>query len=116
MIALLTALAILWAVPMITAIDRALVFNGWRNFRDVILGDIGGVTLFRTYLNSGLVAIMHAVLVVTVSTLAGYAFSFFSFKGKEAVYFVVLISWRFRRPRYWCRCSSSCASCTSATR
>jgi raffinose/stachyose/melibiose transport system permease protein len=91
MLAFLLVLAALWSLPLIAAIVRAFAFNGIQNFIDVITQDIGGVSLLRTYLNSFVVAISHALVVVAVSALAGYGFTFFDFRGKETAYFVVLI-------------------------
>lgn len=91
MLAFLLVLAALWSLPLIAALVRAFAFNGIQNFIDVITQDIGGISLLRTYLNSFVVAISHALVVVAVSALAGYGFTFFDFRGKETAYFVVLI-------------------------
>lgn len=91
MVSLLVAMALLWVVPIASAIDRALVFNGWRNFSEVITGDIGGITLWRTYWNSFVIAFLHAAMVVAVSSLAGYGFAKFEFRGKEVMYYVTLV-------------------------
>lgn len=91
MLAFLIALAALWSLPLIAAVSRAFAFNGIQNFIDVLTQDIGGISLFRTYLNSFAVALMHALVVVAVSALAGYGFTFFDFRGKEIAYFVVLV-------------------------
>ncbi|MCY4623100.1 MAG: carbohydrate ABC transporter permease [bacterium] len=91
MMALLLIMGALWIVPAIAAIDRALVFNGWKNFTDVIFGDIGGITLWRTYRNSFVIALLHAAVVVAVSSLAGYSFAKFDFRGKEVMYYVTLV-------------------------
>ena len=91
MVSLLVAMALLWLVPIASAVDRALVFNGWRNFSEVITGDIGGITLWQTYWNSFAIAFLHAAMVVGVSSLAGYGFAKFEFRGKEAMYYVTLV-------------------------
>lgn len=91
MLTFLLLLAAIWSLPLIAALARAFAFNGVQNFVDVVTQDIGGVSLLRTYLNSFAIAIMHAAIVVTVSALAGYGFTFFEFRGKELAYFVVLI-------------------------
>lgn len=91
MLAFLLILAALWSLPLIAAVLRAFAFNGVQNFIDVLTQDIGGVSLLRTYLNSFIVAITHALVVVAVSALAGYGFTFFDFRGKETAYFVVLV-------------------------
>jgi raffinose/stachyose/melibiose transport system permease protein len=91
MIAFLVVLAALWAIPLIAAVARGFAFNGVQNFIDVLTQDIGGVSLLRTYLNSFVIAIIHALVVVSVSALAGYGFTFFEFRGKEVLYHLVLI-------------------------
>ena len=91
MVSLLVAMGLLWVVPIAAAIDRALVFNGWRNFSEVIRGDIGGITLWQTYWNSFAIAFLHAAIVVAVSSLAGYGFAKFDFRGKEVMYYVTLV-------------------------
>lgn len=91
MLAFLLALAAVWAVPLISAIARGFAFNGLRNFTDVLFAEIGGVSLLRTYLNSFVVALMHAGVVVVISALAGYGFTYFEFRGKNVAYYVVLV-------------------------
>lgn len=91
MVTLLVAMGLLWIVPIASAIDRALVFNGWRNFTEVITGDIGGITLWQTYWNSFIIAFLHAAMVVAVSSLAGYGFAKFEFRGKELMYYTTLV-------------------------
>lgn len=91
MMAFLILLAAIWSLPLIAAITRAFAFNGIQNFIDVITQDIGGITLLRTYFNSMVVAITHALVVVSISALAGYGFTFFEFRGKETIYFIVLV-------------------------
>ncbi|OLP46180.1 carbohydrate ABC transporter permease [Rhizobium oryziradicis] len=91
MTAFLVVLAILWALPLIAAVSRGFAFNGLQNFIDVLTQDIGGVSLLRTYMNSFAIALMHALVVVTISALAGYGFTFFEFRGREFLYQCVLI-------------------------
>ena len=91
MVSLLTAMGLLWLLPIFSAIDRALVFNGWGNFWAVITGDIGGITLQQTYWNSFVIAFLHAAIVVSVSSLAGYGFANFEFPGKEIMYYTTLL-------------------------
>ncbi len=88
---ILVAMGLLWVVPILAAVDRALVFNGWRNFSEVISGDIGGITIWRTYANSFAIALLHAAMVLVVASLAGYGFAKFDFRGKEVMYYVTLV-------------------------
>ncbi len=91
MAVVLCALGAIWVIPIIAAINRALIFNGWSNFTDVMFNDIGGISLWRTYLNSGMIAVLHAGVVVTVSALAGYGFAKFEFRGKNFMYYATII-------------------------
>ena len=91
MVFFLVVLAALWSLPLIAALLRGFAFNGLANYSDVLFGNIGGITLWRTYLNSFIIALLHALLVVTVASLAGYGFAFFHFRGKECAYFIVLV-------------------------
>ncbi len=91
MVFFLVILAALWSLPLIATLLRGFAFNGLANFSDVLFGNIGGITLWRTYLNSFIIALLHAFLVVAIASLAGYGFAFFRFKGKECAYFIVLV-------------------------
>lgn len=91
MVGILVILGVVWSIPIIAAVNRALVFNGWKNFTDVMFHDIGGISLWRTYWNSFVIAAVHAGMVVAVSSLAGFGFAKFEFRGKELMYYVTLI-------------------------
>ncbi|PDT26375.1 ABC transporter permease [Rhizobium sp. L9] len=91
MTALLVFLAAVWSLPLIAAVTRGFAFNGAQNFIDVLTESIGGVSLLRTYLNSFVIAVFHAVVVVAISALAGYGFTYFEFKGREVLYHIVLV-------------------------
>lgn len=88
---LLWFMAVLWLVPVVSALNRSLVFNGIDNYLSLFDAQIGGVTIFRTYVNSMIIAAGHAFLVITVSSLAGFAFSKLSFPGNNVVYYLVII-------------------------
>ena len=88
---LIGAMALLWGLPLMAAIARGFAFNGVQNFVDVIFGDIGGITLGRTYFNTLVIALLHAFFVVLVSALAGYGFYIFVFRFNTVLYFVVLV-------------------------
>ncbi|NEW04814.1 carbohydrate ABC transporter permease [Paenibacillus sp. SYP-B3998] len=61
---------------------NASVFN-----YDIVMEN---ATLFKSYLNSGLVAACVVCLSVSSSLLAGYAFAKGQFKGKKALFLIVL--------------------------
>ena len=89
--ALLFLMAIVWLLPIYSAINRSLVFNGWQNYVSLLTEPVGGVMIYRTYFNSAVNAIGHAFFVLTVSSLAGFAFSKLSFVGKNLIYYLVII-------------------------
>ncbi|WP_424984290.1 carbohydrate ABC transporter permease [Maritalea sp. S77] len=91
MSAFLVILALIWSIPIVNAVIRGFAFNGIQNYIDVIFGDIGGIFLWRTYVNSLAIALVHATIVTLVSALAGYGFAFLEFRGKEVFYFIVLM-------------------------
>ena len=91
MLGFLTVLALIWTIPPVAAVVRGFAFGGWRNFTDLMTQPIGGITLLRTYLNSAIIAAIHAGLVVWIASLAGYGFAFFNFRFKSAAYFLVLV-------------------------
>lgn len=88
---ILFVLAALWLVPVFSAIQRSFVFNGVQNYVSLFTEPIGGITIFQTYVNSTIIAIAHAFLVVTISALSGFAFSKLSFNGKNLIYYMVII-------------------------
>jgi ABC-type glycerol-3-phosphate transport system permease component len=83
--------AVLWLFPMITAVRASVAFGGPANYLSVLTGTFNGVSLPRTFLNSVIVAALHALLVCSVGSLAGYAFSKIRFPGRETLYYGVLI-------------------------
>ncbi|GIG63557.1 sn-glycerol-3-phosphate transport system permease protein UgpE [Longispora fulva] len=83
--------SVLWLFPMITAVRASVAYGGVGNYLTVLTGTFNGVSLPRTFLNSFLVAALHAFLVCSVGSLAGYAFSKIRFPGRETLYYGVLI-------------------------
>ena len=58
------------------------------NYADLIIYNSG--TLIRSYFNSIFIATAHTVLVLLISSLAGYAFAKYNFKGKNALFVILL--------------------------
>jgi ABC-type glycerol-3-phosphate transport system permease component len=83
--------AVLWLFPMVTAVRASLAHGGIGNYLTVLTGTFNGVSLPRTFVNSLIVAALHALIVCTVGSLAGYAFSKIQFWGREIVYYGVLV-------------------------
>ena len=88
---ILLIMAALWLVPIYSALNRSLVFNGLQNYLSLFTEPIGGVTIYRTYSNSAVNAVGHAFFVLTISSLSGFAFSKLSFAGKNLIYYLVII-------------------------
>lgn len=89
-IALLMLTAV-WLLPVYSALNRSLVFNGLQNYVALFTEPIAGITIYRTYLNSSIIAVSHAFFVLIISALSGFAFSKLSFSGKNWVYYLVII-------------------------
>ncbi len=84
--------SIFWIFPAYSALSRSFLFNGFKNYLYVFTSEIGGVTIYRTFVNSFFVAACHAIIVVSVAAISGYAFSKIYFKGKEIIYLIVIAS------------------------
>jgi raffinose/stachyose/melibiose transport system permease protein len=89
--ALLAGLALVWAFPLYSAIHQALRVGGFSNFVSLFTDPLGGVPIWRTYVNSLTIGAIHASVVVTVSTLAGYAFSKLQFPGRDQIFYGSLL-------------------------
>lgn len=84
--------SIFWIFPAYSAISKSFLFNGWKNYLYVFTSEIGGTTIYRTFVNSFFVASCHALIVVSVAAVSGYAFSKIAFKGKKIIYLIVISS------------------------
>ncbi|MCP4406045.1 MAG: carbohydrate ABC transporter permease [bacterium] len=87
---MLFAAAILWIFPAYSAISRSLLFAGLDNYRAVFTDKIAGTTIYRTLFNSFLVASIHSVIVVSVASISGYAFSKMKFWGRKPLYIMTI--------------------------
>lgn len=88
---LLTVMALLWLFPLYAALRDALRVNGWGNFTSLFTDPLGGIPLWRTYVNSIVLGVLHAAVVVFVSTTAGYAFSKLHFRGREVLFYATIL-------------------------
>jgi ABC-type glycerol-3-phosphate transport system permease component len=77
--------------PLINAFQASIQVGGLMNYWTVLTRDYNGVSIPLTFLNSGIIAAMHAAIVCVVGSLAGYAFSRIPFVGRTATYYLVLI-------------------------
>ena len=83
--------AIAFAAPLVNAVQMSIAVGGVGNFGTVLTRDLNGVSIPQTFLNSAIIAGMHAILVCTIGSMAAYAFSFIDFRGREALYYGVLL-------------------------
>lgn len=89
--ALLAVMALAWAFPLYAAVRKSLEVHGLRNYLSLFTDPVGGVSIPQTYLNSFTVGALHALLVVTVSVAAGYAFSVLRWRGRELAFSLALL-------------------------
>jgi ABC-type glycerol-3-phosphate transport system permease component len=89
--AMLAATALLWLFPAWAALREALKVDGLDNFTSLFTSPLGGVPIWRTYINSLLNGIVHAAVVLGVSLPAGYAFGKLRFPGREALYYGTIL-------------------------
>lgn len=87
----LLVLVVLFGFPLYSAIVRSLEVNGIGNYISLFTEPTGSVNIWQTYLNSFIIGAIHAAIVVTASTTAGYAFSKFVFRGREIGFALVLL-------------------------
>jgi ABC-type glycerol-3-phosphate transport system permease component len=88
---LLTVTALIWIFPLYSAMQRALAVNGFHNFVQIFTHPLDGIPIWRTYLNSFVIGAIHATIVVTASTMAGYAFSKLRFRGRDLYYYGTIL-------------------------
>jgi ABC-type glycerol-3-phosphate transport system permease component len=87
----LGVLTLWWIFPMWTAISTSLSVGGIQNYINLLTKPVNGFFLANTFVNSAVIALIHAGCVCVVSALAGYAFSQLKFRLRETIYYAVLI-------------------------
>lgn len=88
---LLGLMALAWLFPLYSALDNSLQVNGLKNFTSLFSDPLGGVPIWRTYVNSLAIGCVHAAVVLLVSTTAGFAFGKLRFAGREWLYHGVIL-------------------------
>jgi raffinose/stachyose/melibiose transport system permease protein len=88
---LIAVMALVWLFPVYSAVRESLQINGLRNFTSLFTDPLGGLPIWRTYLNSLAIGAVQAVLVVTTCTLAGYAFGKLRFVGRDLMYHATIL-------------------------
>lgn len=89
--AFLGLIALAFAAPLIHAVRMSVAVGGIGNYWTILTRDFNGVSIPQTFVNSAIVAILHAALVCTIGALAAYAFSFIAFTGRESLYYTTLL-------------------------
>lgn len=89
MYAVLILVMLIWLFPIYTAISKSFDIKGWGNYWFVITTP--QVHYGRVVLNSLMISLATAVIVVLLTSLAGYAFAKMHFRGSK-VFYVLLLS------------------------
>jgi len=89
--ALLIAMALLFAFPLFAAVKKSLEINGLQNYVLLFTDPIGSVPIWKTYANSLAIGVLHTIVVLFVSTTAGYAFSRIRFARRDIGFSLVLL-------------------------
>ncbi|WP_396667459.1 carbohydrate ABC transporter permease [Microbacterium sp. R86528] len=87
----LIVFAAAFLAPLINAVQLSVAVGGIGNYWSVLTRDLNGVSIPQTFLNSAIIAVMHAFLVCSIGALAAYAFSTIDFRGREPMYYGVLL-------------------------
>ncbi|NQX26139.1 carbohydrate ABC transporter permease [Microbacteriaceae bacterium VKM Ac-2854] len=88
---LLIAMGLIFAFPLYAAVRKSLDGFGFQNYITLFTEPIGDVSLPMTYVNSFAIGALHGLLVVVVSTSAGYALSQLNFRGRELTFVGILL-------------------------
>jgi len=89
--ALLGFMAVLFLFPIYAMVARSLQGFGLQNYITLINEPVAGVSILTTYFNSLAVGFFHALIVVIVSTMAGFALSRLRFRGREWAFVAILL-------------------------
>ncbi|WP_241794414.1 carbohydrate ABC transporter permease [Microbacterium sp. C5A9] len=88
---LLIVMGVLFAFPLYAMIAKSFQGAGIDNYLTLFTQPVGGVPILMTYVNSFVIGVFHALLVVVVSTTAGYALSKVRFRGRELSFVGILL-------------------------
>ena len=88
MYAVLVFFFVIWIFPIYTAITKSLQAGGWNSYLSVINNK--DVHYFRVVFNSFFISVVTAVIVVVITSLAGYAFAKMKFTGSQVIYVLLL--------------------------
>ncbi|MGH4039168.1 MAG: carbohydrate ABC transporter permease [Sphaerochaeta sp.] len=80
--------AVIWISPIFVAIEKSLQVTGFKSYISVLTYD--KINYFKVVLNSLIIAVSTASVVVLISSLAAYAFSKMKFIGSKVLYLLFL--------------------------
>lgn len=87
----LAVMILVWSLPIYSLIKNSLAVNGILNYSYVLMNDINGVPFYRYFINSAINALGSSFLVVSISSMAGFAFSKIFFTGRKLIYNMILM-------------------------
>jgi ABC-type glycerol-3-phosphate transport system permease component len=83
--------ALIWLLPIFSALLNSLKYGGADNYIHVLTEPLSGVYFYRYFVNSGIISVMSCLITCLCSSLGGFAFSRMRFIGGKAIYVVVLL-------------------------
>ena len=87
--ACLVILALIWLYPLFQGVRKSLAVDGFKNYYTVL--NSPRINILRTVFNSFFISISVCLIVTILVALAAYAFSKMSFRGKDFLYYALLI-------------------------
>lgn len=85
---ILIVFALIWLAPIVIAVSKSFTINGFGNYVYVLNYD--KINYFRVIFNSLFIAVITAVAVTLITTLAAFAFSKMHFYGQKVLYGAIL--------------------------
>jgi raffinose/stachyose/melibiose transport system permease protein len=79
---------LIWMYPIAVAIGKSFAINGIGNYLDVLNNP--RVHYFQVIGNSFFVAVSTSLIVIVITSLAGFAFAKMRFRGNRVIYFLLL--------------------------
>lgn len=80
--------ALIWLLPLVTALVKSFTINGLGNYAYVLSYE--KINYFHVIFNSMFIAVISAVMVTLITTLAAFAFSKMKFRGSKIIYGAIL--------------------------
>ena len=86
--AVLIFFAAIWILPLVIAVIKSFTIEGFGNYAYVL--NYEKINYFRVIFNSMFIAVVSAVTVTLITTLAAFAFSKMKFWGSKLIYGAIL--------------------------